>query len=141
MAGMNGLGRVFNVVGTADTVEVSLKDASAVTFMCVGDEAYTVDEMTDAAGTGSQNLAVVDLFYKAPPGGTAVWEEVTQTASATVDPNDATNTVVVFTVTGSQLSDGFDYVSVTAASAGLVTAITHDLTVQRAPENLPALGV
>jgi hypothetical protein len=33
---------VFDIVPTADAVEVNLRDCSAVTFVCVGADTYTV---------------------------------------------------------------------------------------------------
>lgn len=136
---MEGLGRVFNIVPTAAGVEVDMSQCQAVTFVCVGDEAYTVREAEDGVGTGVQDLVVVDRFYKGPPSATAKWTLETQTASATVDPNDATNTVVVFTIEAASLSDGFTHVLVNNTTSGLVTAIPHDLTVQRSAEKLDAL--
>lgn len=136
---MEALGRLFNLVPTADGVEVDMSAAAGATFVCVGNEQYTLQEAQDGDGTGAQNLAVIDRFFQGPPSATAQWTLETQTAAATVDPDDATNTVVIFHVSAEQLSDGFTHLLVNAASAGLVTAIVHDLAVQRSPELLPAL--
>jgi hypothetical protein len=135
---MKGLGRLFNVIPTADTVRINLEDAAAVTFVCTGDEAYTLQEAQTLAGAG-QDLDVVDRFYKGAAVGVGTWTLVEQTADAVVDPNGVA--VAIFTVDAVSLSDGYKYVDVTAASTGLVTAIVHDLVVQRDPANLPALSV
>jgi hypothetical protein len=136
---MDGLGRVFQVIPTADTIDIDLRDADAVTFVCVGNEAYTLQEHT-AGGVAGQNLEVIDHYYQGQNTGVDTWTAKTQTAGETVDPNDGTDDTVVFTVHASQLSDGYSHVSVTAASSGLVTAILHDLRVARAAENLPIPG-
>lgn len=138
---MEALGRLINVVPTAGGNEVSLEGAEAVTYVCNGDEAYTVQEAMDADGTGAQNLVVVDRYYQGPPDGSTAWVLEEQEASATVDPDDATDTTVVFCVHAASLSDGFTHVVVTAAGTGTVTAVTHDLNQQRSADNLPALGV
>lgn len=138
---MDGLGRVFNVIAIADGVLVPLKDAAAVSFVCTlaAGDTFTLQEAQDAAGTGAQNLATVTRFYDSNGTGGA-WSAETQAAAATV-VNDGTagHDCSVFTVHGSELSDGFDYVKVTSTSTGTVVAILHDLAVQRAPENLAAL--
>ena len=45
-----------------------------------------------------------------------------------------------FEVLTSMLSDPSDYLKVSVGGSGLVTAILHDLTVQRKPANLEILG-
>jgi hypothetical protein len=138
---MDGLGRAFNVIPVASGLYVRLDNAAAVTFVCNGNEAYTVQEAKDAAGTGAQNLVKVDHFYKNKADGTTAWTKVTQAASQTVNPSDATNIVAVFSISANSLSDGYKYVKCTKTTSGLVTALQHDLAVQRVPENLPAVGV
>ena len=138
---MDGLGRVFNVIAVADGVLVPLRDATAVSFVCylAAGDTYTVQEAQDAAGTGAQNLAVVDHFYDSTGVGGA-WSEQTQAAAATV-VNDGTagHDCSVCTINAEQLSDGFTHVKCTSTSTGTVVAILHDLAVQRTPQNLAAL--
>lgn len=136
---MDGLGRVFNVLAIADDVYVSLKDAEAVTFVCVNaaGDTYTLTEAQDAAGTGAAVLATMADFYISATMG-AVWAKVTHSAASTIVPT-ASQDVAVITVSGAELSAGFDWVKLTSTGAGLVTAILHDLKVARKPENLPAL--
>lgn len=138
---MEGLGRLFNVIAVADGVLVPLTAGSAVSFVChlAAGDTFTVQEAKDAAGTGAQNLVTVEQFYDSDGVGGA-WTLETQTAAATV-VNDGTagHDCSVFTINGSELSDGFTHVKCTSTSTGTVVAILHDLTVQRAPANLPAL--
>lgn len=137
---MDALGRVLDIVPTAAGEWISLKNGSAVTFVCVGAEAFTVSEAADAAGTGAANLKAIDHWYaNANADGSTGWTEQTTTTNdgATITPPAS---VGVFTISASQLSDGAAYVRCSKTTAGLVTAIVHDLTAERAPELLPALG-
>jgi len=144
---MEGLGRNFNVVPTAAGVEVSLVDASSVTFVCTGAnaETFTVAEATDAAGAGAQTLAVVTHYYKnTSAAGAAAWVRepaVLEQAATGVVTTTTAHPVAVIEVDATSLSSGFDYVRVTPSASGLVRAILHDLTVQRTPQNLPAAAV
>jgi hypothetical protein len=136
---MDGLGRVFNAIPTADAAWVNLRDASAVTFLCIGADTYTVQDASAAAGTGAANLAAIqNEWTNAGAVGATAWVRVAPhaaTASLVVAANAA------FTVDESQLRDGFKYVRCSSAGAGLVVAVAHDLKVQRDPGNLPALAV
>lgn len=136
---MEALGRVFNVLTIADDVYVPLKDAGGVTFVChlAAGDTYTLTEASDSSGTGAAVLATITHFYKSATVG-AAWEEVTQAAASTM-VTSASYDVCVLTVSAAELSDGMDYVKLTSTSTGLVTAILHDLKVQRNPVNLPAL--
>jgi hypothetical protein len=136
---MEGLGRLFNVVPTADAVEVAVKDASAVTFICVGADTYTVKEATDAAGAGVQNLAVVTRYYTCTSAaGAAAWVLATQAAGAAIT---IAGGIAAIHVDVKAISAGYDYLRCDSTAAGLVVAITHDLAVQRDPANLPAAAV
>lgn len=139
MASGDGLGRVLNIIPTADGVEINLRDGGAVTFVGVGADTYTLQETQDAAGTGAQNLAVIErVSSNASAAGASAWANADQAAAATVVTAAA---AVAFSVRAEQLSDGYSYLRVTSTGAGLVYAILHDLHPQRKPENLPALGV
>jgi hypothetical protein len=137
--GMDGLGRVFNVLPVADDVYVSLRDASAVSFICVNasGDTYTLTEAKDAAGTSAQALATMGDFYISATVG-AVWSKVTHAVASTIVPTSSQD-VAVITVRAEELSDTYDYVKLASTGAGTVVALLHDLTVQRKPENLPAL--
>lgn len=137
---MEGLGRVFNVVPVAEDKWIDMTACEAVSFVCVGDEAYTLYEADNTTGAASAALVTVDRYYQGQDNGVDTWTEVTQTAASTVDPNNATDDTVVVHVHGSELSSGKTALKVVNTSTGLVTAITHDLKVQRAPQNLPAVS-
>lgn len=134
---MEGLGRLFNVVPIADTADLFVGDCDAVTYICTGNDTFTVQEHQTNGGSGT-NLAVITQKYtNSSTAGAAAWVEATQAAGAAVTISSG---AVAFTVHTDQLSDGYDYLSCTASSAGLVTAILHDLNVQRAPANLRILA-
>lgn len=136
---MEGLGRVFNVVPIAAGRAVSLKDATAVTFVCTGADTFTITSSDSFGGTYASPGNIVDHYYQqAGTNGAAAWTKQTQTASNAVTQAGAYTTVI--TVNAASLPDGDTHVKCSAGSTGLVHAITHDLTVQRAPANLPALS-
>jgi hypothetical protein len=137
---MDGLGRVFNVHPVADDVYVSLRDAGAVSFICVNaaGDTYTLNEAKDAAGTGAQVLATMGDFYVSATVG-AVWAKQAHSAASTIVPTGSQD-VAVITVRAEELSDTYDYVKLASTGAGTVVALIHDLAVQRKPENLPAVG-
>lgn len=137
MARGDGLGRVFNIIPTADGVEVNLRDAGAVTFVCVGADTYTLQESVGAAGT-PQDLPIVERVYaNANADGSTAWTASDQAASEDVVVSAG---VKAFTIRADELTDGYTHVDVTGAATGLVVAIVHDLHTQRKPSNLPALG-
>jgi hypothetical protein len=138
MAGMEGLGRLFNYVPVANGVHIPLTNASGVTFFCFeddGSQIVTLKESID--GQSEQNLAVIDKLYKGPGvGGT--WTKVTQAASHTFDlSDDTTNDCIAIYVSADQLSDGYNCVELTNDAGTGVSAVIHDLAYQRAPELLP----
>lgn len=141
------LGRTINVTPAADGVWIALKGSAAgVTFSCfltgaVGDT-YTLQEAKDASGTGAQNLATITEYHTNTGNGTDAWTRRTQAAAATVvTAAAATQNAMVVEVEGTSLSDTYKYVKLTSTGAGAVTAIQRDLGAQRAPANLPAMGV
>jgi hypothetical protein len=140
---MMGLGRVFNVVPTADTITIPLTRASAVSFVCVdagsGDQVATITQV-DSTSVLSEIALNCDIHPHVGPdvGGTwtaAVEQDDTFDMNDDSGPGSATNDTLVFTIGGDQLADGYDGVQV-SVDAGTCVAITHDLTVQRAPANL-----
>lgn len=136
---MDALGRLLNVAPTANAVWISMKDCSAVTFLCTGADTYTLAQATSAAGASSVNLAVITRYQTSTsPAGAAGWVEVTQAAAAAITIGAG---IATFSVSSNSLGDGFTYLRVTRSAAGLVTAITHDLRMQRRANNLRALGI
>lgn len=135
---MEGLGRAFNVVPIAAGKAVSLKDASAVTFVCTGNDTFTVTSSDAYAGSYADPGDIITRKYtNTATDGTAAWVEATQAGAQSVTITSGT---VAFTVDAASLPDGDCYVKCSVGSSGLVAAITHDLAVQRNPENLPKLG-
>ncbi len=122
MAGMEALGRVFDIVPAAKTL-------------------FNFQEAKDSAGTGVQDIgAVIKQYYtNADTDGSLHWSKTTQ-AAADETGTVATGSCVVVHILASMLDDGFDYVSCTASSTGTVIAIPYDLLVQRTPANMPLPG-
>lgn len=136
---MEALGRLFNVHPVADDVYINMKGAAAVTFVLYATtgEIVTLTEAKDAAGTGAQVLSTITDYYTSATVG-AVWLRATQAAASTVGAQTAD--VVCVCVAATELSDTYTHVKLAGASTGTIVAITHDLVVQRAPQNLPAIG-
>lgn len=136
---MEALGRILNVLPTADDVYVNLKDAGGVTFVCVNaaGETWTLTEATDAAGTGAAVLATITRAHVSATVG-AAWSLVTQAAASTL-VTTASQDVAIIEVDDYELSDGKSWVKLTSTGAGTVVAITRDLKVGRKPSNLAAM--
>ncbi|MFE7754317.1 hypothetical protein [Streptomyces sp. NPDC057429] len=140
------LGRQFNALALADNKWVSLSDAGGVAFVCylaaAAGDTYTLNQAQDAAGTGAKALTSITEYHTSTGDGTDAWTRRTQTAASTVvTAAAATQNAMVVEVEGTALDDGFGYVRLASTGAGAVTALTRDLAVQRAPENLPAMAV
>ena len=143
---MEALGRTLNAIQLADNKYINMKDGSGVTFLCylaaAAGDTYTLTEAKTAAGGSAQALATVTRYHTCTGDGTDTWTKRTQAAASTVvTAAAATQNAMVVEVEGVELSDGYKYVKLASTGAGLVTAVLRDLTVGRAPANLPALGV
>jgi len=145
MAGMEGLGRVLNVVPIASAKAISMKQCSGVTFVCTGADTFSLTIATTFGGTyraGSfftPNWTPLNHVYRSSAtDGTAAWTRLAVTAADNTGAMSAGTTVIE--LFGSQLPDTYCYVKCTAAATGLVAAIVHDLTVARKPANLALLG-
>ncbi|MEV7389619.1 hypothetical protein [Streptomyces sp. NPDC091215] len=138
MAGMYGLGRAINVIPIAAGNAFKLRGASAVTFVCTGNDTFTLTASSSFGGSYSSPGNIITRKQTCTAtNGTAAWVEATQAGSNAVTIASGT---VVFSVLTSQLADPNDYVKVSVGASGLVTAILHDLVVQRKPSNLETLG-
>lgn len=138
MSYMEGLGRVFNVVPIAAGQGISLKGASAVTFVCTGNDTFTLTVASTFGGAYATPGNIITRKYtNTATNGTGVWVAATQSGSNAVTIASGS---VAFTVGQSQLTDPAAYLKVSVGASGLVLAIVHDLKVRRAPANLPALG-
>jgi hypothetical protein len=147
MAGMEALGRMFNVVPVASGVGLSLRHCSGVTFVCTNSAINAVFTITVAPSFGGTYVAptssggIITHYYQAAAqNGSAAWTKVTQAAANAVTQATISYTTVI-EVFGSELPDPNCYIKCTnSGGAGLVTAILHDLTAQRAPANLALVG-
>lgn len=134
------IGRLFNIVHTADAVYVNLKQAGAVTFVGQLDagDTFTITEATAFAGTGAQVLSKVSAFNLAAKDGSAAWSTTSQAAASTAVTTDTK--MITITIRAEQLSDGYTYLKCASTSTGTVMAILHDLKVQRTPANLAVVA-
>lgn len=138
MAAMEGLGRLINVVPIAAGAGLSLRDATGVTFICTGNDTFTLTCSDTFAGSyASPGSTITHKITNTATNGTAAWVTATQTAANTVVIASGT---VAFYVSGDSLPDGKAYVKVSAGGSGLVTAVFHDLTTQRKADNLAIVG-
>lgn len=137
MAGMEGLGRLFNVVAAASGIHIPMSQASGITFFSfldAGTQTITLRESID--GASEQTLATISKYYKGPGiGGTWTKVDVSPAANNIDLTTDATNDCISLFVSAAELSDGFNCLELTASS-GTCFAILHDLRVQRDPANL-----
>jgi len=143
---MLSLGRTLNPQYLMDNRYVRLRGADAVGFLCyltgAAGDTYTVTEAKDAAGTGAQVLATVTDYWTNTGNGSDAWTRHTQAAASTVTTAAAaTQNCCYFEVNAAELSSTYDYIKVASTGAGIVIALQTDLVVQRAPANLPAIGV
>jgi len=144
-----GLGKAFNLLPVATGVHISLKNASGVTFLCYEDGgAQSIVFKQSIAGASEATLSVVNELWASSGVASAVWTHETSDAAAalsnnsTVTKKDTTafDCAAIY-IGADELDDGYDSVECTIDGAGLCIAIVHDLTVQRAPENLATIGV
>jgi hypothetical protein len=141
-----GLGRIYNLVSPADDVYVSLRDAHGVTFLVHEVDGASVVLITfaaDAAGTGSVTPDVVDHYYgKSNDTASGVWHRTAVSpASETFTKADATEDTVAVEISAMQCPDGKPWVKCAVDGSGVVTAVLHDLAIQRTPENLRSVTV
>ena len=139
MAGMEGLGRLYNVAPIAAGAAQSMRDCSGYTFVCTGNDTFVVSASSTFGGQYN-NQSIISRYYTNPQtNGTGVWTKVTQAAGTAATISSG---AVAFDVLASQFGPNspLQYVKVTALASGLVTAIAHDLEAQRAPANLPKMS-
>lgn len=148
MAGIEGLGRVFDVITTADTVGFSLKGASAVSFVVKASGASSIAVTAAKTFSGSyDNFSAANGFglptrwYKnTAADGTSTWAKQTASWSTnTLTLAGSSGNVSVFTILGSQMAQDYKYLKGTCTNGTLVV-ILHDLLVARQPANLAKLG-
>lgn len=149
MAGMQGLGRVFDVVHDASGNMVSLKNASAVSFIVKSSGAAALAVVAAKTFGGStQNWTTANgygqtayFWQEAAVNGTAAWTKQTATwTTNSVALAGTTGYTSVITIYTSQLADTYAYIQATGTNTTTCIALLHDLTVQRVPSNLALLG-
>lgn len=138
MGAMEGLGRLFNVVPIAAGAAVSLKGAAGVTFICTGNDTFTVTVADTFGGSyATPGNILTKKITNSATNGTAAWATATQSASNAVTISSGT---VAFYVAGDSLPDGKAYVKCSVGGSGLVTAVLHDLVPRRKADNLAIPG-
>ena len=153
MAGMEGLGRVFNIVPiSTGGPAINVAGASAVSFITTGSTA--VATLTVATSFGGTYRAasffspawapITRVYWSTATDGTVAWAKATITAAATFTHGTTTGLTTaigsVFTIFTSQMPSGYDYIKCTVTGSGIGAAVLHDLTVQRAPANLALIS-
>lgn len=139
MGAMEGLGRAFNIVPIAAGAALNLRDAGGVTFICTGNDTFTLTVSDSFGGSyATPGNTLTKKITNTATNGTAAWVTASQSASNAVTISSGS---VAFYVSGDSLPDGKSYVKVTPSGAGLVTAVFHDLTTGRKADNLAILGV
>lgn len=138
MGAMEGLGRAFNVVPIAAGAALSMRDCGGITFVCTGNDTFTLTCSDSFGGSyATPGNTLTKKITNSATNGTAAWATASQSAANAVTISSGT---VAFYVSGDSLPDGKAYVKVSAGASGLVTAIMHDLTVQRKADNLAIPG-
>ncbi len=148
MSGMEALGRVCNIITTADTHGFSMTECSGVMLTVAASGASSIAVTAAKTFTGSyDNFTTANGFGQAAHWyqsttavGTAAWTK--QTSVWTTNSLALAGTTAYASVVhifGSQMADGYKYLKVTCTNGTLV-AVTYDLTVQRTPANLAILG-
>lgn len=141
MAGMEGIGRLVDIVPIAAGQAFKFRGASAVLFVCTGNDTFTITASGTFGGSYTSPGNIINHFYqRADTNATHAWTRQTQSLSnAVVQANSGYTTA--FEVLTSMVADPQDYLKVSVGASGLVMAILHDLVVQRKPANLEVLGV
>jgi hypothetical protein len=134
---MEGLGRVFNIVPIAAGTLISMKDCAGITWICTGDDTFTLSSAATYNGSASTLATITDYYTNTSTAGAAEWVAANQAAADNVA---ITSGSVSFYTDASDLPAAAEYVEVTVAASGKVTALLHDLLVQRTPPNLRALS-
>jgi hypothetical protein len=136
---MEALGRLFNVAPIAAGTLISLKDAAGVTFVCTGNDTFTVKSANTYNGSATALTAITRYYSNTSTAGGAAWTDSGDLANA-VSAVTIASGVVVFYIDAADLPAGAEYVEVTVAASGLVQAITHDLLPQRTPKLMRQLS-
>jgi hypothetical protein len=137
MAGMVGLGRVFDVSLNVSGNIYKFRHASAVTFLCTNDDTLTITVGSSHATAATSPGSVITYYWTEAGNGarSSAWLKATQAAANTV--TTATDIMMAVTVFTSQIADPYNYIKgVFTNNDGQTALLFHDLTVQRSPANL-----
>lgn len=147
MAGMVGLGRVLNSIPIAAGAGFTMRGASSATFICTGNDTFTLTVASSFGGAyGTPQTTAIgggmihEYATNSATNGTAAWANTVLAYGSYVNAVTIASGTVVFTVFTSQFADPNCYLKCSVGASGLVTVVTHDLTIQRSPENLQILG-
>lgn len=153
--GMEALGRLYNVAPIAAGQGLSLKTTTAMTFVCTGSDTFT---LTVSASFGSGYTTppttaigggLIRVYYtNAQTNGTGTWSQTRLAGGSFANSVTIASGAVAFTVYPVDLAPStsggggtnYTYIKCSVGGSGLVTALAGDLTEQRSPQNLPALG-
>ena len=132
------LGRLFNAVPIAAGNAVSCKDCQGYTFICTGNDTFTVTSASTFGGSyATPGNIITRKQTNTATNGTAKWVQATQSASNAVTIASGS---VAFYIDANDLPSGNTYIKVSVAASGLVFAVAGDLLVQRDAGSVPALS-
>ncbi len=134
---IEGLGRLYNIVPIAAGTLISVKDAAGIEFCVTGNDTFTLASAATYNGTTTNLAVITDYFTCTSTSGGAKWAAATQAASASLA---ITSGAALFYVDAAALPSNAEYLEVSVAASGLVSAIVINLLVQRAPANLRQLS-
>lgn len=157
MAGMEGLGRLFNayLIPTTTGKVFKIRGCSAATVLVSGATAIVTlaQDSTFGGGFATAAAMIKNVYWSTQSDGTAGWNKLTYvngTAPFASGPLSTythgtttgltTATYSAFDVFTSEFSDPNDYLKVTLTGSGIGAIVLHDLVSQRAPANLEVVG-
>jgi hypothetical protein len=139
-----GLGADFNYIHIADSVVIPMKDYGAATVFVYEASAEAVISVQRSLNGGSP-VAIPNLIttYYTSTGAGGAWAKQTQTANDEVTKSSAAaQSIAAIHIPATFITaDGGDYneLNIEVDGSAVVSVILHDLHVQRAPQNLPAI--
>lgn len=137
---MEGLGRLFNVIPIAAGRSLYMGNCRGITFVTTASDTFTVTVSDAFAGSfATPGNLVCNVYKSSATNGSAAWAlDNTLRSTNTVVSGGAITTA--FYIPSSFLPDLKKYIKVSVGGSGLVTAILHDLAVQRTPPNLAVVS-
>lgn len=163
MAGMEALGRLFNVVGAlgSGNTPIKFRGASGIAVVVSGSTAVvTVNERSSFSGGDTAIFVIKNVYWTTATNATVAWSKLAFNLAVapylTGGPSSGpgplstythgtttgltTATLSVFHIFTSQLSDPNNYVNVVITGSGSGYAIPYDLVSARGPANLEVMG-